>query len=124
LWPLDIALRRVSMGRRELAGARAWVGGLGQRRHRRAARSATAKGLLAARDRAGSAARLALLEHRSDPDAALAPPDKAGAPVPRPDDPVAPRPAATSAPTGPAAVPPATDTIDRLHQAKRRARDR
>ena len=26
LWPLDIALRRVSLGRRELADARAWVG--------------------------------------------------------------------------------------------------
>ena len=32
LWPLDIALRRMSLGRRELVAARGWVGGIGRRR--------------------------------------------------------------------------------------------
>ena len=32
LWPLDIALRRVSVGRRELAGARRWVSTVGRNR--------------------------------------------------------------------------------------------
>src|SRR3970282_1208485 len=30
LWPFDIALRRVSIGRRGVAGARAWVGRAGR----------------------------------------------------------------------------------------------
>jgi uncharacterized membrane protein/Mg-chelatase subunit ChlD len=61
LWPLDIALRRVSLGRRELADARH---ALAEWRHRRflAPRSAPAAALLAARDRAaGASARAAML---------------------------------------------------------------
>src|SRR5258705_10243509 len=61
LWPLDIALRRVSVGRRELADARRWVAG-GWRRGRVAPRPVEVAGLLAARDRAaGSAAPAALI---------------------------------------------------------------
>ena len=43
LWPLDIALRRVSIGRRELAAARGWVRGIGRRRGAAAADGATAR---------------------------------------------------------------------------------
>ena len=56
LWPLDIALRRVSIGRRELAAARGWVGGSRRRRGAAAPRTATGEGLLAARERASGAA--------------------------------------------------------------------
>jgi uncharacterized membrane protein len=67
LWPLDIALRRVSVGRRELVAARGWVRTFGGRRGARAASTATASGLLAARDRAGSsAARMALLQRSAE----------------------------------------------------------
>jgi uncharacterized membrane protein len=54
LWPLDIALRRVSLGRRELADGRRWVGDRVAGR-RVAARTGTAESMLAARERAGSA---------------------------------------------------------------------
>ncbi len=60
LWPLDIALRRVSVGRRELGDARRWVSG-GWRRSM-APRTTEVAGMLAARDRAaGSATRAAML---------------------------------------------------------------
>jgi len=55
LWPLDIALRRVSVGRRELALARGWVRGLGGRRRATAPRTSTGASLLAARERATGA---------------------------------------------------------------------
>ena len=56
LWPLDIALRRVSLGRRELADGRRWVGDrVGGRRVAR--RTAQTDDLFAARERAGSAGR-------------------------------------------------------------------
>jgi hypothetical protein len=62
LWPLDIALRRVSVGRRELVGARHWVTNGGWRRRRVAPRPVEISGMLAARDRAsGSAARAAMI---------------------------------------------------------------
>jgi uncharacterized membrane protein len=62
LWPLDIALRRVSIGRRELADARAWVGRTWRGRGAAAPRTAAAAGMLAARDRAaGAASRAAIL---------------------------------------------------------------
>jgi len=62
LWPFDIALRRVSIGRRELADARAWVGRTWRGRGAAAPRTAAASGMLAARDRAaGAASRAAIL---------------------------------------------------------------
>jgi hypothetical protein len=62
LWPLDVALRRVSLGRRELIDARAWVGRTIRARRRAAPRTVAAEGMLAARERAaGGAARAALL---------------------------------------------------------------
>ena len=147
LWPLDIALRRVSIGRRELADARRWVSGGWRRRSRVAPRPAEVAGMLAARDRAaGSAARAAILR----PDAATpgtsaaragltAPPPLrsaeggSGGSVPRAS--AAPAPPATSpgqaapitpAAPAPSAAPPAIaetgDTLARLREAKRRAR--
>ncbi len=55
LWPLDIALRRVSVGRREFAAAGAWVRAIPKRRRRTAVRTAAGEGLFAARERATSA---------------------------------------------------------------------
>lgn len=125
LWPLDIALRRVSIGRREFAAAGAWVRGIGGRRRRVAARTATGAGLLAARDRAASTeARAALrAESAGDPEpiapvltsAPAAPPGPASAP------PTVSAPPAAPAPSPAAAAP---DTLARLREAKRRARER
>jgi uncharacterized membrane protein len=133
LWPLDVAFRRVSVGRRELAAARGWATGLGRRRGAMAPRPAVSEGLLAARDRAsGAGARSAL---RADEGAAAA----AGTATPT-------LPVASAPPAGapPAAAPPPagqpadrtpppvaepipaepTDTMARLRDAKRRARER
>jgi uncharacterized membrane protein/uncharacterized protein YegL len=126
LWPLDIALRRVSIGRRELRDARRWVGDVALRR-RVAARPKPVEGMLAARDRAaGASARAALL--RGDVSAIRAPePTRAQAPAGR-------RPIAAPEPTGPPLTDPAvpaphpdaqpesSDTLARLREAKRRAR--
>ena len=123
LWPLDIALRRVSIGRRELADARRWAAGGWRRGGATAPRPAEVSGMLAARDRAaGSSARAAML--RGDvaaaaPDAATAvstptstPSPAAGSAAPpvrqaAPAAPPAPRPtsAAPPAPAAPAAPP-------------------
>jgi uncharacterized membrane protein/Mg-chelatase subunit ChlD len=66
LWPLDIALRRVSLGRRELADGRRWIGDRLTGR-RVAERSATSEEMLATRGRAGGAgARTAMLREASD----------------------------------------------------------
>jgi uncharacterized membrane protein len=135
LWPLDIALRRVSVGRRELVDARRWLAG-GWRRSV-APRTTQVAGMLAARDRAaGSAARAALL--RSDDAAAgsaAAPAATVAGPAPRPAPPAptAAAPAAAVPEAPPAPVPPAAapaappdegDTLSRLRDAKRRARER
>jgi uncharacterized membrane protein/Mg-chelatase subunit ChlD len=141
LWPLDIALRRVSIGRRELADAREWVRRTWRARGAAAPRTATASGMLAARDRAaGAAARAAIL--RAAEGGAVAPaltapnattePGRASAPIPAPSPsrtglPVlvaAPPDAAPVADAGDADLPPAhdTDTLERLRAAKRRAR--
>ena len=65
LWPLDIALRRVSLGRRELADGRRWVGDR-VRGRRVARREQQTDDLFAARGRAGSAgARAAIVRQAS-----------------------------------------------------------
>ena len=122
LWPLDIALRRVSVGRRELADARRWLSG-GWRRSV-APRTTEVAGMLAARDRAaGSSARAAML--RGEETAVPAP--VASVVVPSPI--VGPAAAAPNAPVPrpepkPAAREDDGDTLSRLRDAKRRARDR
>jgi uncharacterized membrane protein len=115
LWPLDVALRRVSLGRRELADGRAWLIRRWRGRWAPAPRTAAAEGLLAARERAsGSAARAALLR-RDDESAAPVTP---GA-TPRAASPETSQPA--TSPDEPSAGEPA-DTLARLREAKRRAR--
>jgi hypothetical protein len=139
LWPLDIALRRVSVGRRELVDARRWLAG-GWRRSM-APRTTEVAGMLAARDRAaGSAARAALLQEETAP-AAAAPataavaadraPAVAVAPTPAapapPPTASSPRPATKPVAAAPTATPPPAeegDTLSRLRDAKRRARER
>jgi uncharacterized membrane protein len=136
-WPLDIALRRKSLGRRELVAARGWVADVGWRRRATARRTATGESLLAARERAGSSeARAAILaaseaapEVRSaTPIVAASPPPSAGRPRTTPSPPGINQRAST--PSEPPGVPrpdePATkpDTIERLRDAKRRARER
>jgi uncharacterized membrane protein len=146
LWPLDIALRRVSVGRRELADARRWLAGGWRRRAAVAPRPVEVAGMLAARDRAaGSSARAAILRgdvaangEAASAAAATAPPAPAGhagraakqaqpggemtgsavppAPVPGSAAPPAPKSAPPSAPADSA------DTLARLREAKRRAR--
>ena len=128
LWPLDIALRRVSLGRRELADGRRWVR---EKRWRKvAARPAAVEGMLAVRDRAaGASARAAML--RGDTPEPVVAPIAASAPSrvepKRPIErevPVAAGPAPAAAPKPqPSADPPAeADTLTRLRDAKRRAR--
>ncbi len=143
LWPLDIAFRRVSVGRRELVAARGWVTGLGQRRRAMAPRPAVAEGLLAARDRAtGTAARTAMRAEEPVASPAVATGTRGPAStVPAPSTaaasasaalrPAAERPAPTAPappPPAPQATPapadPAADTMARLRDAKRRARER
>jgi uncharacterized membrane protein len=139
LWPLDIALRRVSMGRRELADARRWVAGGWRRRGAVATRPVEVAGMLAARDRAaGSSARAAILRgdvaavnestqapaknamdaaqrRGQEPFGSVSPvaapaPASPGGPVPSAG------PATSTAPDAP------KDTLARLREAKRRAR--
>ena len=118
LWPIDVALRRMSIGRRDLAAARAWVAALPARRRALARRSTTGESLLAARGRATSSeARMAILSTPSE--------------TPRPTPPVPPAPQptpeASTPPAPPSAPPPPTspsDTLARLRDAKRRARER
>ena len=142
LWPLDIALRRVSVGRRELADARRWLSG-GWRRTM-APRTTAVAGMLAARDRAsGSVARAALLREDDahvDAPRQVGPPARPAAPAatpvsaslvspgpPGPPPPPAPAkgsvPATASAPDA-STLPDDGDTLSRLRDAKRRARER
>jgi uncharacterized membrane protein len=152
LWPLDIALRRVSVGRRELADARRWLSG-GWRRSM-APRTTEVAGMLAARDRAaGSASRAAMLRGDSAagapevapvapartagparPASATTPPSSPASASQAPPAAAAPTPARP--PAAPAAAPAAAtavpappspddgDTISRLRDAKRRSRER
>jgi uncharacterized membrane protein len=126
LWPLDIALRRVSVGRRELAGARAWLRSGWRTRRAPAVRPAEVSGMLAARERAAGAGARAALMHRDEVPVEVAPPvAKAPRASPATGEPVtASQPAAATGPEVPATDEPPVDTIARLREAKRRARDR
>jgi uncharacterized membrane protein len=114
LWPLDIALRRVMIGRRELAAAGGWVRALPKRRRATAARTATSESMLATRGRATSTETRAALRRAPD---ATSGASTAGATAAKPT-PTPPKPAAeVTAPVSP-------DTLARLRDAKRRARER
>ena len=130
LWPLDVALRRVSLGRRELADARAWVGRRWRGRGAAAPRTASSEGMLASRERvAGSSARAALLRKPEDSTPA-GPTTEAPTAVKeiRAADSAttsmtaeaAPRAVEPKQPTSTEVDP--TDTLARLREAKRRAR--
>jgi uncharacterized membrane protein/Mg-chelatase subunit ChlD len=149
LWPLDIALRRVSLGRRELADGRRWVSDR-VRGRRVAARTKPVEGMLAARDRAGSAAaRTAILREAAErplaganaaggaegtggapaagPTAAAPAKTAASQPV-TPPMPASPQVLPTSSSPSVAAAfpdpggPEPADTMTRLREAKRRTR--
>ncbi|HJP89785.1 MAG TPA: VWA domain-containing protein [Candidatus Limnocylindrales bacterium] len=133
LWPLDVALRRVSLGRRELRDARAWAGRRWRGRGAAAPRTAANEGILASRERAaGSAARAALL--RKPEESKTTGPSMVAATEVREIRPAgsgpAPKPAEAkpAEPQGSPAAPAAstdidpTDTMARLREAKRRAR--
>ncbi|CAN5692497.1 VWA domain-containing protein [soil metagenome] len=129
LWPLDVAVRRVSIARSDLGLARAWTGARWQSWRGPARRPRQVGDLLAAKERAGAArARAALLPRDGDtePQAGASTPKPAPA-TPKPAQ-AAQKPAAPSAePAGqpPAAAPAAEpgDTMSRLRDAKRRARE-
>jgi uncharacterized membrane protein len=140
LWPLDIALRRVSLGRRELVDARAWVGRRWRSRGRAAPRTAASEGMLAARERAaGGAARAALLRGPEQPAAAgeqATPPasepapngaadhgSSAAAPAKRRAA-SSPSPAPGPDPTGEQPKGEAVDTLAKLRESKRRREGR
>ena len=128
LWPLDIALRRVMIGRRELAAAGAWVRGLPKRRRATAARTAASESMLATRARATSAETRAALLRPEPPKpaetkvAATASASTASS-VPTAQPPVPPV-APTPHTTGEVTPPVTSDTLARLRDAKRRARER
>ena len=134
LWPLDVALRRISLGRRELVAARDWVRGIGRRRRAAAPRTAAGESLLAARGRAGGeAARAALVARSQEPGSAddpapPAPPAPPASPAPPAPAPAAPPAAAPSGRTSdrpePSAQDDGSDTLARLREAKRRSRER
>jgi uncharacterized membrane protein/Mg-chelatase subunit ChlD len=133
LWPLDIALRRVSIGRRDFAAAGAWVRDLPRRRRATAARTATGESLLAARGRATSTEARAALRRAAEPAPAVAPqPSPILAPTParrvvqppKPPTPPAQPPAQLPSPAPEPAPAEPADTLSRLREAKRRARDR
>jgi hypothetical protein len=139
LWPLDIALRRVSVGRREFADARRWVTGGWRRRGAVAPRPVEVSVMLAARDRAaGSSARAAMLRGETaaattpaaGPAATVSVPDASAAARREPTTRPSPAPAASPRPASPAPASPAPaapvdaglDTLARLREAKRRSR--
>ena len=139
LWPLDIALRRVSVGRREFAAAGAWVRALPSRRRAVGRRTVTSEGLLAARGRATSAGTRAALRgepatvastdrtaQEATPDAEPTTSRDAGTGRPGERDPPRrpSRPPLRHHPPGPRRPPIPADTMARLRDAKRRARDR
>ena len=108
LWPLDIALRRVSLGRRELADGRRWVSDR-VRGRRVAARTKPVESMMAARERAGSAgARSAILREAAERSAAAEAAADGAATSP------AAAPAAVQTPTvpSPAAVPSPSSLIE------------
>ena len=128
LWPLDVALRRVSLGRRELADGRHWIT-TRLRGRGTAHRTAAMDDLIAARTRAGAAgARDALVRKAADsrPEQASKPKPATKPTATAPVPPVAPTPAAPkpqpAEDPAPPPAPTADDTLTRLRDAKRRSK--
>ena len=140
LWPLDIALRRVSIGRREFVAAGGWLRALPRRGRATAARTATSESMLATRGRATSSETRAALRRTPEASATAsvgnphvavevkrpAPSRPAVPATPTPTTTVVPAPAPSASPAA-TATPPGSasdDTLARLRDAKRRARER
>jgi hypothetical protein len=123
LWPLDIAVRRVSVTRRELAAARASVGARWQGWRGPARRTEAVGGMFAAKERAaGTRTRAALVGPA--PAAGTAAPPGSATSAPSGPPAAAPVPTAAATPAKPAEPAPVAevDTLARLRDAKRRAR--
>jgi len=137
LWPLDVAVRRVSVSRGDLALARSWSGARWRQWRGPAKRPEPVGEMLAATRRAGGAESRAALLRPADGEASQPTATPKPAPTAPKQTPVAPAPsaaptpapAATAAPTPappappPSAAPAEPDTLARLREAKRRARD-
>jgi uncharacterized membrane protein len=119
LWPIDVGVRRLDLGRRDLAEARSWVSARWSGRRRAGARTAASVRMLAARDRAtGSGTRSTLVSTPepivSDDPVRTVPPTTAVSSSP---------PVASPAPASPAPAPESPeDTMTRLRNARDRAR--
>jgi hypothetical protein len=112
LFPLDVALRRVLLGRQDVAKASAWLRGrLPAARQRPARRERTMGQLWQARDRAR------VRQARTRPGASPPPPEQAGPGQPPP-------PPAEGEEEAPPPAPGADDALARLREAKERARRR
>lgn len=152
LWPLDVGVRRLSVGRRDLALARAWVGARWVRARAPAPWETSVDLLLGARDRAaGRRTRGSLVspgdapattgvgpaDRPADQPPTAVPSARPTAPAPTPSSPSIRATATPSPPPAPSAAPPAAppaggapaptpdqaaDSMARLRDAKRRAR--
>jgi len=117
LWPLDVAVRRVSVARSDLALARGWAGARWRGWRGPARRPEPVTEMLAAKRRAGGRqTRAALLRGEAGDPTMPEQPSVAAAPVAD---------AQMAEPNSEAAIPePEVDSMARLREAKRRARER
>ena len=126
LWPLDVAVRRVSVSRGDLALARDWSGARWRSWRGPARRPEQVGDMLAAKSRAGGATARAALTRPAEPTSSDTPssPERSPAALdaPRATAPAeaVPQPPADEASSTP---PASTDTLARLREAKQRARD-
>jgi uncharacterized membrane protein len=132
LWPLDVAVRRVSVSRGDVALARAWSGARWRQWRGPAKRPEPVGEMLAATRRAGGAQSRAALLRPADAEPPQPPETSKPAPAAPTEGPVAPAAsvpaastlaAAETTPSEPQAATPAPDTLARLREAKQRARD-
>ncbi|MBA2570558.1 MAG: VWA domain-containing protein [Chloroflexi bacterium] len=123
LWPLDVAVRRVSVGRRDLALARAGTDARWRAWRGPSGRTAQVGGMLAAKDRAaGSRARAALYRQETVEGTTTDTAD--GSPTAEAPPPSTPSAATVPATAAPPAASPPPDTLARLRDARDRARRR
>lgn len=120
LWPIDVGVRRLNIGRRDVAAARDWASGRWIARRGPAARTTTSEQMLATRERAtGSGTRSTLVSTPSDRPATTTQPSTL--PTPRPT--VAPAPSSAPQPsTPPMSSDGPADAMARLKGARDRAR--
>ena len=132
LWPVDVAVRRVSISRSDVGLARAWTAARWQAWRGPARRPEKVGEMLAAKGRAGGAqSRAALFRSPAEADAPATSdrPAKPEKPTAKPATSAPSQPAAPVAPLAPKAAAeaptqPEADTLARLREAKQRRRDR